>query len=241
MSNSRIPTALDKFSNYVRTAINYLLAIPTGGTVANGERLGLTTGTGSEMAELQTKRDQWSNSSNNGLWDKHSDPNTKNRVTRNNVVAFVKDFGIFFQPLLNRMATSTNIILADYTALNIAIPDADPGEPLTKITEGVMFSAKSNGGASFNMKCRTGIDGSRASLPEGADSVQASFVFSDSQTEFPELNLKYPQVTSTKASFVLDVGNENEGKWMKIRMRWYNSKHPEIASDWSAPQTIIVG
>src|ERR1035437_8535257 len=103
MGNSRIPEDLDLLTIFIESADNRLKADePPPATTKRGETLGMTL---LEVGELTTRRNQWhtGDPANPGLWDLHSNEATKTKLTRTNVVNFVKEFRTFFMPLLDIM------------------------------------------------------------------------------------------------------------------------------------------
>jgi hypothetical protein len=44
----------------------------------------------------------------------------------------------------------------------------------------------------------------------------------------------------TKAAFEFDAGFTNQGKWLVVYFRWYNTKHPDLAGKWSPMVTIAI-
>ena len=44
----------------------------------------------------------------------------------------------------------------------------------------------------------------------------------------------------TKSVFTFHMGVENVGKKMVAYLRWYNTKHPELAGPWSDVTLIVI-
>src|SRR5438874_2266531 len=95
----------------------------------NWFRLGLVTNDGgassSEMNRIQQFHDQWytGNPAAPGIYELHTNKNTKNPSTRVQVVKLMDDFNAYYNPLRVRMGVSPNITAQDRMSLAIANPD----------------------------------------------------------------------------------------------------------------------
>jgi hypothetical protein len=76
----------------------------------------------------------------------------------------------------------------------------------------------------------------------GADSIQYAWTVMDKQQNAPAdaESAAYRRDISTKAIFHFEAGVENTGRWLAIRFRWYNSKHPHLAGVWSDVQVLLI-
>jgi len=236
---SRIPKAIGDFNGYINTTANYLAA----GTPTNGSRLGLTT---QNISDWAAKRLYWSAT----LYPKYINPLLSTKAIKDEVKNKMVEFRTFAQPLLNIVAASPNATEADANALNFVLNRAAPTEPNTPIAGLVDFTVETLGGGELQFTCRPIGDGGRASKAEGADSVQVAWRFLDTGTT-PNPN-PGPDVIPTpsdfgtvkdiftKMKFLFHAGDVNVGKRIVIFVRWWNTKHPELAGPWSAVRVVVV-
>jgi hypothetical protein len=245
--NGRIPKTLAKFITYIVNLGVYLHLIPQGGTDPRGITLGMTT---AELAAYKAfvKLFVSGDPANPGFWDLHSNPDKKNKLTRLNMLQAMKEFGIFFRPLLNRINVSPNITNEDRTIMNIAIPKTGKREKRTlpisdlchvKIVPGI------NG--DIRLSFSTTPD-SRASKAEGADAIEIASRI-DAPAD-PATKIKYKPLNSandgtsssihTKANFILKLGSENSGNYYQFYCRWTNTKNPVIAGSWTGPLVVLI-
>ncbi len=232
----RIPRQIPKFDQYFRAIVSFLTAGPTPN---NGTRLGLTA---AEEAQLTALYTQWftGNQAAPGLIELHGNSLTKNKATAIGVEKFMRDFGVFFRPLLNRMAVSPVITSSDRVALHIAEPNLNRTLHQVPISETVFFEAKSLGGGQFKFSCRTTKDSRRCSKPKGADSVELSIKIGDpAPTNGDDPSTR--KETSSHAQFILSLGGANAGLKAYLYARWINSKHQQLAGPWNAMTVVIVG
>ena len=97
MAKSRIPKKLSSFDVYLRNVVTLLTAIVSG-IITKGEHLGMKPAEVTSLTDFLTR---WftGDPANPGLWELHSNPETKGKKTRLNVIKFIKEFILFFQPL----------------------------------------------------------------------------------------------------------------------------------------------
>jgi hypothetical protein len=229
----RIPQSLSGFDEYIRRAVPYINA---GAPIKNGTRLGLSA---TELTTAQTYHDQWytGNPASPGIYEKHSNPDTKTQTTRNQVTTLMENFTAFFSPLLTRMSTSPDLTETDRSTLNLPAPDRIPtprgvidAEPTVKV----------NSLPSARMKIRVNIDedSTRASMHPLADAIEMRFQVGGAQ---PQNALACPGVTvSKKALFNFDAGIDNEGKKFFCFVRYVNQSNPENNGPWSSVHTGTV-
>ena len=231
---TRVPRKQSAFDQYIRAVVAFLLA----GTPTNGSRLLLIA---AEIAQAQGFLTLWytGNASSPGAWELHSNPNTKTKNTHKMVVKIMKDFTVFFNPLLVRMSGSAAITAADRLILNIAAPNATRTHHRESLQEIVYFVLKPLGGGDVRMICRTTHDSKRASKAALADSVQVCYKTSDPapvNSNDPTAKIEF----YTHASFTLRLGTAVEGQKLYLFVRWYNTKHPELAGPWSPLAQVVI-
>jgi hypothetical protein len=230
---SRIPRILSKFNQYINTVAAFLGA---GTPTANGVRLGLSA---AQITQAQTYQSQWhsTNPATPGVYDLHTNPNTRTKATTKSVQLLVKDFKIFFNPLLQQMASSPAITPSDRLILNIAAPNPSKTKPQVPIANTVYFEAKPLGGGSLRVTCRVATDTKRASKPPGADVVQLSYKIGDPAPS-SAMDASTTKENSTHASFILQLGSGSAGQKLYVYARWMDTKHPNLAGPWS-PVTML--
>jgi len=230
----RIPNSLSGFDEYIRRAVPYIQAL--GGGVKHGIRLGLTT---TELTAAQAFLTSWWTGipATPGIYELHSNPDTKTRTTRNNVVTLMTDFTEFFSPLLTRMGTSSAITETDRSNLSLPAPDRIPtrrgaieAEPLAGI--------KSLASARIKVRVRLDEDASRASMHPLADAIEMRYQIGGTQ---PANALACPgTVISKKAMFTFDAGVDHDGQKFFGFVRYVNLTNPENNGPWSSIQTGTV-
>lgn len=241
MSQTRVPEKISEFNTYINNTDTFLQAISSGSTT-NWERLGLSS---INAGEWNTRRIYWRDT----LYPKYIDPLQSTTAVKETVRIFMEDFKEFAQPQLNIMAAGPNATSDDELVFNFKIGRAAATHPTEPIAETVVFTVKPLGGGELRFTCRTATDSSRASIPEGADSVQVAFQIMDKDTKPEgegEGSLPNPDDGSmrrelfTKAQFTFEAGMANVGRLMVIYTRWYNTKHPKLAGPWSNVTAAVI-
>ena len=230
----RIPRTLADFDSYIRTVIAFLQA--TSGASTNGERLGLTTG---EVAAAAAYLTQWYTGvpASPGAYEKHTNPATKSKATRLAVLNIMKNFRLLFSPFLTRMSGSAAIPDADRLVLRIASPVTTHRTPQTPIKDDIFALVKAAGGGNISIMCRSDHDASRGSLAADADGVEVAWSVGAAPATPDNAQFK---LTFSKSKFIIAGGLANSGKKIYIYVRWINSKHPEIAGDWSTEYSVMI-
>lgn len=234
MANTRISQAIGPFNTYINNTDTFLQQISSG-TTHNWERLGLSN---DNADEWHSKRLYWRDT----LYPKYTDPLQSTKAVKDEVRNFMEEFREFGQPQLNIMAASANATSDDELVFNFKIGRAAPVHHTEPIAETVEFSIKTLGGGDLRFTCRTASDSSRASIPDGADSVQLAYAIAGKDT--PANNSGEGEVPTpndpdmrrelfTKAQFTFQTGASNVGKRIIVFARWYNTKHPALAGPWS--------
>jgi hypothetical protein len=199
--------------------------------VTNGERLGLTT---ANTDEWHNKRLFWEGT----LYPSYTNPNTRTTTVNTQVKNFMQAFRDFGNPLLEIVAASPVANESDEEALNFKADRKAPTRPTTPLAEQCIASTQSLGGGQARFICRTEHDTARASLAEGADSVQIAYKIGEQPPQDPDDGTK--TIISTRASSVQALGADNSGKKLHYYVRWFNTKYPQFAGPWSAVKTVIL-
>ena len=143
--------------------------------------------------------------------------------------------------ILDRIAASPNVTIVDMETFNIkkgSLQKTTKSVSSTPISEPVTVTIQPIGGGSLTVKCYS-TTGQRASIYDGADSVQYLYLVGDTAPASAEADGLTKEV-STKASFTLALGSGSSAKNLYIFFRWYNTKHPELAGPWSSLQTTLI-
>ena len=232
-TGARIPRGIDDFNPYFTNAISYL---SDGTPTTNAVRLGVLP---AELAELTGFATTWA-----PLYLKYSDKrNSRTTAVKDQLLEIIDNVVTFDQNnhILDRIAASPNVTIVDLETFNIkkgSLQKTTRTVSTTPIIEPVTVTIQPIGGGSATIKCYS-TTGQRASIYDGADSVQYLYQVGDtapSSAEAPGLT----KDLSTKASFTLALGSASSAKNLYIYFRWYNTKHPELAGPWSSLQTTLI-
>ena len=228
---SRIPRGIDGFNLYIITTCAFLQA----GMPVNADRLGILP---EEAAKWQKFLVEWT-----PLYAKYSDKKNGRTTAVKDQLLDIMDQCIGLDQtnrILDRIAASPNVTIVDMETFNIKKGVLQKGTRTisnTPISEIVNAALQSLGGGSFAVKCHNST--SRASITDGADSVQYAYLIGTTPPE-SVVATGLTKDLSTKASFTLALGPENSAKYLYIYFRWYNTKHPELAGPWSGLQTVLI-
>jgi hypothetical protein len=234
MSDTRILEALSDFDTYIKTVIAFLQG--SSGTSTNGERLGLTTTEIAAAADFLTK---WftGDADNPGAYELHTNPATKGKTSRLAVLRIMAGFRKLFNPFLNRMSGSANITPNDRLIFKIAPPVTTYHKNKTQIKDEIYALIKATGSGNINIMCRTEHEASRGSLPDDSDGVEV--VWSLGTPPETAHNAQF-KLYFSKSKFTINAGLDNSGKKIYLYVRWINSKHPEIAGNWSMQYSSLI-
>ena len=243
MMGLRVPSQLAKFNSYILKAVNYLNFENPVTHIKNGIRLGLVQ---TELDNLSDMLHDWIE-----MYVLHLDTQTKTRITRVTVVTFIKNFTIFFRPILDRINVSANCTNEDRMELNIAIKKPY-SRKRTQIKDVVYDNAKQLGGGEIEITCRTISDAKRASIHPDATGWYIAYDIVDPKLENPELHPKIKLIAPvsadecfnnsfhTRAKDVTVVGAENTGRELVYFVRWYNHRNPALSGPYGPAKTIVI-
>ena len=236
MATTRVPKTIPEFNGYIHVTADRLEAINPDTTNKYGIDYGLSA---TEMTDWKNKRTQW----NDTLYADYIDPVKSTSIAKKKVRDFIPAFSKFSKKPLDK------IVLADISGddeesiFNIKLNRAAASHPTERISEECFASFRSIKRGNAKISCRSAEDGSRASIPEGADSIQFSYKIVNA-TDASEINPDDASMTKQlafEAIFDLDLGAANQGKWLVIYFRWYLSRYPQFAGDWSGMQRVVIG
>jgi hypothetical protein len=251
----RIPEILAAFIAYITTVNDYLQNPLPGESEPRGKTLGMT---GAELTKLAdyVKLFMSGDPAHPGLWDLHKNKDTKTASTRQNMADAMKEFGIFFRPILNRMASCTSITNNDRNVLNIAHPITTHTTPSTAIAAKCFVDITMLGQCEVKFECRASADANRSGKAEGSDAVEVAFC-SLPMVEVkagdgsilaskvkPRQMMGPSEATdhsiSTKALFTVTYPDSQLGNNLQLFFRWINTKHPDLAGPWSPLFSVII-
>lgn len=229
---SRIPNKIADFNAYLTSSDDYLKTELSAGPppVTNGTRLGLQA---SDVTAWTNYRTQWV-----PLYATYNNTNTRTTTVTQQVNNLIAAFREFAQPLLNIMAASPNATEYDEQALNFKVERKPPTRPTVPIAEECVSSASSLGGGQVKFISRTNHDTARASLADGADSIQYAYKIGDQAPANPDDTSK--TIIATRASTVQALGTDASGKKLHYYARWFNTKYPQFAGPWSELMTVVL-
>jgi hypothetical protein len=249
MKKERIPGTMDKFITYIILVNTYLHAVAEGDTDPRGIVLGMTT---AELSALKdrVKKFMSGDPSAPGFWDLHSDEDTKNKLTRANMVQGMKQFKTFFRPLLNRISGSAVINNEDRGKLNIAAPPVTHKKKATQIVAKCFTNLSLLGACLLRFENRASADSKRASKAEFSDAVEIWYrivpdiITPAEDSSQPPVKSKPKQMIGpseatvhaifTRAIFTIQFPDVESGNNLQFYVRWTNTKHPEVSGPWSA-------
>ncbi|MEP7169043.1 MAG: hypothetical protein ABI855_06685 [Bacteroidota bacterium] len=233
---TRVPKQIPKFNQYINSTADRLAAINPDTTHTYAVDYGLTT---EEADQWKDDRTLWRDT----LYIDYSDPLKSTSAVKKKVRDFIPDFSTFAKKPLDK------IVLADISGVdeedifNIKLERASPSFPTSPIEAECFASIRSIKRGNAKISCRASDDTKRSSIVEGADSIQFSYIIVTSEAA-PVIDPDDKSMTkqlSFEAIFNLDLGAENQGKWLVIYFRWFLSRYPQFAGDWSGMQRVVIG
>lgn len=228
---SRIPRGIDEFNPYIINTSAFLIA----GTPTNAERLGILLAESNQWTDLLAI---WS-----PLYAKYCDKKNGRTTAVIDQLHDTIDQCVALDQgshILDRIAASPNVTIVDMETFRIkkgVLQKTTRSFSTTPISETPIVAVQPLGGGSLAIKCHSST--SRASILDGADCIQYVFIVGDTapaSAEAPGLSKEI----STKASFTLALGAGTSAKYLYIYFRWYNTKHPELASPWSTMISTLI-
>lgn len=221
-----IPRKDSLFNSYINNTADYLAA---GGPPTNGTRLGLVV---AEVAGWGTFRTNW-----NTQFGLYTNLNTRTKTITNTKNQIKKDFITFATPLLERMATSAAITLADRNTLNLKVRDTVPSAR-TAITTAPTVKGKSMEGANVSLECRVVSDSTRTSRHPDADAVEVRYNVGTTAPANPAACTR--SHTNKKSRFTIETDIADAGKKFYAFVRWVNLSDASKNGPWSVLVVVTV-
>jgi hypothetical protein len=251
MKKSRIPDSPAQFDVYIVSVDNHLSATEQGGTMKRGEILGMSA---VEIAKTNDFATKWRSGDlmNPGYYELHCNPDVKSKGTRANVMQLIKDFKVFFRPILLRISGSPNITPDDRLILHIAEPVTVHSRPTARIEDPVIVSIEAFGNGSIQIGVRPRDDTSRFSLPKGANAVEIAYAICEGKfkagaeligkvkSSFQGPDDGSIRLIRTTARMYIDLDTIFIGYELRFYIRWINVHYPELASPWSGPYSAMI-
>ncbi len=229
---SRIPRKIKGFAPYIGITTTYL----QNGAPTNAIRLGILP------AELQKWIDlaaEWE-----PLYLLYSDKkNSRTTAIKDQLLQVIATLVELDRTnrLLDRIAASPNVTVADLSTFNIKrgmLQKTTRTVATTPISEQVVAAVIPIGGGSVSIKCRC-ISSKTCSIATGADSVQLAWAVGNTPPSSPD-DILVTRDLSSKAIVNLQLGAGNSAQHLYIYFRWYNTRHPNLSGPWGTLQTILI-
>jgi hypothetical protein len=224
MGRSRVPEKISEFNNYINLTDKFL---QEGSPVTNWQRLGLTL---QEANDWKSKREFWRDT----LYKAYSSSASNTSLVKKSVKNFMKTFRAFASPLINTIAISREATPMDANTFRFVLRRSKRTFRRVAISDELMFKVMHSRGGVLTIKCRMPSAEGRARKPDGADSVQIAYRISDAKPV--DANDGTLKEIFTKTIFQIDAQIGNQGKKIFILARWYNTKHPQLASPWTVAE-----
>lgn len=233
---TRIPQTISLFNGYIDTTDTQLQT----NNPATGNLYYIDYG----ISDLDAK--SWHNQRlawDTNIYPAYTNPATRTTVVNANLHTAIKDFHTFANPLLNKIIASDVTGNLEEHIFNFVLHRKDPVMPEGRILEVCAGTLVNVTGSLYEISCKGQTEFGRAHKVAGADSVQFAYMTAATQLATTPRATDAGMQTglSTTAHFTFDFGEPAIGQWLYIYFRWYNTKHPEIAGGWSAPQLISIG
>jgi hypothetical protein len=236
MAGQRVPSQIPKFNQYINQTDDRLQATNPVTSQPYWKDYGLSS---AEQTTWHDDRVLWRDT----LYKDYSDPLKSTSAAKKKVRDFIPLFSKFAKKPLDK------IVLADISGVDeedifrIKLVRANPSHPTTKIAEECIASIRSIKRGNAKISCRSSEDTKRSSIPASADSIQVSYIIVASDTA-PVIDPDDKTMTKQlffESIFSHDFGAENQGKWLVIYFRWFLSRYPQFAGDWSNMQRVVIG
>jgi hypothetical protein len=234
---ARVPRKIDSFNGWITRSDNRLQATNSSTGNAWWKDYGLKSAIANEWHQRTLS---W-----NVLYQKREGRHDKvdNKDVRDAILSMAR----FAERPLHTIAGSSIAGNEDAFIFNFKIGRAKK-KHAEKIEAQIIAEINLAGRGLLDIICRRANTKGRAGKEAGADCVQYAYALFDAG-EMKQVDLK--KVTpedirmktgsSSRVHFNLDLGMENQGKWMVIYFRWHNTRHPALSGPWTGVQVLVVG
>jgi hypothetical protein len=233
---SRVPKQIQKFNTYINETDDRLLEVNPDTGNPWWTDYGMPAG---EQADWHNRRLLWRDT----IFADYSDPEKSTSIAKQKVRNFIPAFSVFAKKPLDRIVVSDVADEDEETIFRIKLERAEPSHPTTAIETDCVGAVRSIRLGTAKISVRSSTDTSRASIAEDADSVQVSYIVRDAGApDIADPNDKLMTKTLFfEAQFDLDLGSDNQGRWVNIYFRWYLSRYPQFAGPWSSMTKMVIG
>ena len=166
---SRVPKQIPKFNQYINSTADRLVEVNPDTTNPYGDDYGLSA---AEMTEWADGRTLWRDK----LYKDYSDPLKSTSAVKKKVRDFIPVFSKTAKKPLDKIVLSDIAGVDEEDIFKIKLVRANPSHPTTNIEAECMASIRSIKRGNARFSCRASEDTNRASIFEGADSVQYSYI-----------------------------------------------------------------
>lgn len=234
--STRIPRTIPAFNEYIMNTDDRLQAINPDTTNPYYKDYGVDSADATAWHNMRT---DWETKT----FPIYSNPSTSTSIAKADLHTAMENFRTFANPILDIIEVSKIAGNAEEHIFNFKLHRKSPTHPTTPIKAECVASIQSEGRGLYEFSCKSTTDSSRASKVEGANSVQFAYMISATALNplpTPDGDTMIRDIATT-AIFVKDFGAENQGRWLTIYFRWYNTIHPHLAGPWSAVQSLAIG
>ncbi len=236
MGKDRVPQQIPIFNQYINKTDDRLQATNPDTTNKYWTDYGLTL---AEQTNWHDQRVLWRDT----LYKNYSDPLTSTSGAKKKVREFIPLFSKSAKKPLDKIVLATISGVDEESIFNVKLNRANPSHPTEKIAAECFPSIRKIKLGNARISCRTSSDSKRSSIVDGADSVQVSYIIQNTG-DVPVINPDDKGMTKQlffESQFSLDLGADNQGRWLVIYFRWYLSRYPQFAGDWCAMTRQVIG
>jgi hypothetical protein len=234
-----IPRTIREFDNYIRNTNKRQL---TNNTATGNPFWKDYNWSSAQSTAYKNMHDKWVNE----VFKAWRDPGLRTDIAKKAVPGFIRGLIDYVKAnkLIDKIKTCDVVANADANTWQFVLNRKKCSRKEDAIKQTAHgFEVRETGGRIMCKVRMYGVDG-RPRIPreDGADSVQYAWMMMDKRDD-PPADVDgdaYRKDISTKAIFHFEAGAKSIGRWMAIRFRWYNAKHPRLAGPWSEAQVYLV-
>jgi hypothetical protein len=197
-------------------------------------------------AQSDAFTDDWHDEWVNTLYPDYLNPDKNHAAVKKSMHKFIEDFDDWLHQelLITKIVACGKANDTDADIFNVVLVRSAPTSRDTQIPAKCFAEVEGAGRGVMECWVRSKADQTRPSVPldDGADSVQYAWAVVDKETEaIKDLNdPRLVKVVNKHAHFQFDADSKNQGKWLVIYFRWYNTSHPELAGVWSTMVVTVI-
>lgn len=232
MAADRVPRSLFLFNAYIINTDNRQLA--TNPTTSNP----FWTDFGWTLAESNAWTADRTNFATN-IYPPVADPTLAPPGALQTAHNFRNTFADNKASLLDKIVASGKATPMDALIFHVDLEHHDPTFHTTPIADSCFAKVQIAGLGAFDIHCNVLENFGHSHIPvaHGANSIQYAYQIFDNRQQatgpFNPNDASFVKGTSSRAHFPLNVGEANQGKWIVIYFRWFNTKHANIVPGWT--------